>query len=96
MKSKLDKTWVGFLTGLLAPVIAMAIYYMINFRHLTLKEFYIELTSRDIIGHIISLCALPNLLLFFIFIWLSLYKGARGVIISTFLYAFVIVGIRYL
>lgn len=96
MKYKFDKVLVGFSGGIIVPLIAFLTYYLIEFRHLTFGEFYRNLTSRDIMGQIISLCAIPNLLLFFVFIWLSLYKGARGVIISTFLFAFVIVGIRYL
>ena len=39
---------------------------------------------------LISICVFPNLLAFFIFIWTNYLKSARGVLLATFIYAFII------
>jgi len=43
-----------------------------------------------VLPKIISLCLLPNLLLFFIFIWTNKLKAGKGVITSMFVYGLVI------
>lgn len=36
---------------------------------------------------ILSLCVVPNLLIFFTFIWTNRDKSARGVLLATIIYA---------
>jgi hypothetical protein len=88
--SKFDKIWLGAALGICAPVITLIIVYVYSFDGYSVKQFFHFLTTMHILTKLLSLCALSNLGVFFIFIWLNLMKGARGVLISTMLVALII------
>jgi len=90
----LDTTVIGLLSGIIVPIITFLIVYFIMSGSQTLNEYLQRLIDRNIQGHFISISVIPNLLIFFIFIWLYKMKAARGVLLSTFLWAFLILAIR--
>ena len=94
IKPNLDTTVFGMLSGIFLPIITFLIVYFILSGHQTLNEYLERLIDRNIQGHVISISVIPNLLIFFIFIWLNKMKTARGVLLSTFLWAFLILAIR--
>ena len=87
-----EKKFDTLLTGLIPALILPA---------LTLVGFWIVKTDRgfvDFLGYfqemkmlskVVSLTTIPNLLIFFIFIWAKRNFSARGVLFATFLLAFV-------
>ena len=91
---KLNKRSIGIILGLLFPVLSAIIIYKSKFFYLTPKEFFNQLVEMGIHLKIVSLAVVPNLLLFFIFIWLNYLKAARGVLLATFIYAFAVFGIK--
>jgi hypothetical protein len=86
-KPKYDSILLGTIIGLLAPVIVFLTYYLIVFKGMNFSAFYRYLSSGEIFLPVISLCNVPNLLIFFIFIWTKRDKSARGVLQATFIYA---------
>jgi len=93
-KPNLDTTVAGTLFGIIVPIIAFFIIYFVLSGSQTLNEYLQRLIDRNIQGHFISISVIPNLLIFFIFIWLNKIKAARGVLLSTFLWAFLILAIK--
>ena len=93
-KPNLDTTVTGILSGIFVPIITFIIVYFVLSDNQTLNDYLQRLIDREIQGHFISISVIPNLLVFFIFIWLYKMKAARGVLLSTFLWAFVILAIR--
>jgi hypothetical protein len=93
-KPKLDTTVTGLLCGIFVPIITFVIVYFVMSGNQTLNEYLQRLFDRNLQGHFISISVIPNLLVFFIFIWLYKMKAARGVLLSTFLWAFLILAIR--
>ena len=93
-KPNLDTTVTGTVFGIIVPIIAFLIVYFVLSGSQTLNEYLQRLIDRNIQGHFISISVIPNLLIFFIFIWLNKMKTARGVLLSTFLWAFLILAIR--
>ena len=87
---KLDNIWFGVVLGICAPIITLIIVYFSSFDDYTIKQFFHFLTTMHILTKLLSLCALSNLGVFFVFIWLNLMKGARGVLLSTMLVALII------
>ena len=86
------------ISGLIVPVIAILIFYYSSYAGksgITIPEFIEQLIALKIYTQLISLCVVPNLLLFFIFIWIKLLYSARGVILATFLYVFLIIVLKY-
>jgi len=53
-----NKTWLGILMGLLLPVIALTLYFLISYNHLTISRFINYLKMSDTFTPIISLCVL--------------------------------------
>lgn len=91
----LDKLWIGFFAGLLAPVLTFVFYYLINYRNMPVYRFINYLKLGDTYTSIITLCLLANLGVFYLFIWKNKYKGARGVLGATFIWAAVIMYLKF-
>jgi hypothetical protein len=88
--SVFDKLWIGLLLALICPVVTLYIVYLHSFDNYSIKEFFHFIITMKIMSKLFSLCVLPNLGLFFVFIWGNYLKGARGVLTGTFVVTFVI------
>ena len=88
MEKRFDHIVIGFVLGLLTPVVGLFFYYLFTYRYQTSFSGFIEYFSRlNIIVQSISLaCYASNLPLFFLFIWREHYKSARGVLFATVAY----------
>jgi len=90
-----DSQWLGFACGVLGPMVTFFFYYLISFRYMTFPRYINYLVTGNIYTPVISLCVITNLLVFFIFLWTNKNFGARGVLFSTFLYAFFIFYLKF-
>lgn len=80
---------VGFLVGLLAT--AMGFYFYVEFvLNGSFQESLTIINNKNLYGQILSIAAIPNLLVFFVFIKKKQDYRARGVLIATILVAFLI------
>jgi hypothetical protein len=70
--------WIGLTIGLLTPVIVYTIYYLLVYDS-GLKQMNV------------SLCVATNLVPFYVYQKKEKYNGLKGVLISTFIWAAVIV-----
>ena len=93
--SRYNDVRLGLATGLLVPLITVLIFYQVRFSHLDIREFLSTMISKEILSSILSLCVIPNLLAFFIFIWTNMLYLARGVLMATFVFALVVVAVKY-
>ncbi|MCX6296257.1 MAG: hypothetical protein NTX97_09350 [Bacteroidetes bacterium] len=73
-----DKTWIGLMLGIATPIIIYAIYYLLVY-------------DTGIKKMNVSLCIATNLIPFYFYQKLEKYKGLKGVLISTFIWAAVVV-----
>jgi hypothetical protein len=96
MKSRFNNIILGTVLGIIVPVITVFVAYRLRFSQYQLDEFFGILLQKKILSSLLSLCVIPNLLVFLIFIWLNYLHSARGVLLSTFIVGFVIVGIKFL
>jgi hypothetical protein len=92
--AKYDKLVFGLVPGLLLPMIAFIATWMI-ISDVTFGEYMRQFRQMDRLSSLISLSAIPNLLLFFVFIWLEKYRAARGVIFATLLLALIMVILKF-
>ena len=83
----LNKFLTGLIAGLLVPVITLVIVYFYTFHYYSVHEFVYFLKTMQVVSKLLSLCVIPNLLAFFIFIWLDYLNSARGVLAATFISA---------
>ncbi|MFH2143773.1 MAG: hypothetical protein ABIJ97_15220 [Bacteroidota bacterium] len=96
MKFSLNKFWIGAVIGILAPIATLLIVLRSNFKTLTIFEFLDHLERMDIYTKMLSMCVIPNLLFFFVFIWRNYLASAKGVVFATFLCAGIVILLTYL
>jgi hypothetical protein len=87
MKSRFNNLPLGLILGIIAPVITMVIVYYARFSNYVFNELIDFLLDTQIFTKIVSLCVIPNLVFFFIFIRLNYLYSARGVLLATILFA---------
>lgn len=90
----LNKFVIGFVLGLLAPIITFLITFFNVFNEYSWQEFFEFLIQFKVLTKLLSLCVLPNLGLFFLFLYPDFMKAARGVLTATFTSAFIIIIIQ--
>ena len=86
---------VGIVVGLLATGLGFYLYveFVLNG---SFQESLVIINDKNLYGQILSIAAIPNLLVFFIFIKKKQDYKARGVLIATFLVAFLILVSQFL
>jgi hypothetical protein len=93
--SRFNSLKLGFVLGLICPVIALTGFYFTRYSSVPIQEFISYALSMNVLSKLLSLCLLPNLLVFFVFIWQDFLFSARGVLIATFVVGFLIVVVKY-
>jgi hypothetical protein len=88
MNSRINNIKLGILLGIIAPALSMLVIYLFKFSEYNFQELINMLIARGIFTKIVSLCVIPNLAFFFLFLNRNYYYSARGVLISTILFAF--------
>ncbi len=86
MNKRFDKLPAGWLPGLILPVLSILVIWNIRYDG-SLKSFLVEFYRLGMLSKVLSLSALPNLLLFFSYIWLGYMRAARGVVLATIVVA---------
>ena len=92
MRSK--DLWKGVFVGLVAPVVAFAVYVLF-YRDQSIDYFLNKYVSISNLPSIISLSLLINLLIFFMNIHTNRDSQAKGVLMSTIIYGFLIVILKF-
>lgn len=95
-KSRFDSLQLGVIMGLVVPAVGFLVFYMSNFSKVTFSYFVEYATQIAAISKILSLSLLPNLLVFFLYIWKNYYLTARGILMSTFIWTFTIIIVKFI
>ncbi|MBN2348205.1 MAG: hypothetical protein JXJ22_05180 [Bacteroidales bacterium] len=90
ISDKLDNLGTGLILGGILPMFAFLIIYLVRFRFFEFSRFLFIITSTEVLPKLLSLCVVPNLAVFFIFIWTNKYYSARGVLFATIIFSFII------
>ncbi len=94
---KFNKIQHGLISGVVLPLIVVIMFYIIRYSQNTdFSKFLTILKTYDITEKIIALCVMPNLLLFFIFMWTDRNQAARGVIMATMIYTIIVLIMKYI
>lgn len=87
MKLKFDSSLLGFALGVIAPAVTFMLllrfYYPFDYFETFFKGYWLKLLAPKVM----SLSVIPNLALFFLFIYTHRYKSARGALGATILIA---------
>jgi hypothetical protein len=85
----------GLIPALVLPVLTMLGFWILKSDQ-GLMEFLRSFQQMRMLSKVVSLAAIPNLLLFFIFIWTNRNFSARGVIFATLLLAFFMLILKFI
>lgn len=85
----------GFVAGMIAPVVAFTVYSLLFISGTNPMSVIVRVTELNMLSAVIALCVFINLLVFFLFIWTNLDRSAKGVLGATFIYAFIIVYLKF-
>lgn len=96
MRSKFDRLSLGFILGIIVPILTLILVYLARFETYTFPSFLRTLVALHALSALLSLTVIPNLLVFFIFIWTNHLYTARGVLGATIIAALIIMLIKYL
>jgi len=85
----------GTFTGITVPVLFFILIYFVRVSDMTLMDFIREFYKIKALPKLISLCLLPDLIVFFAFMRKDFFKAGRGVILSLFIYTVVILVLKF-
>jgi len=85
---KKDNLKIGIAIGLVAPLLAMFVYYYWNFsRAMTLPEyFYLLRTNKPLLTGVSSISLIANAVFFTIYVNSHRDKTAKGIFVATLAY----------
>lgn len=97
MNCKCNKLIIGILLGIVVPIIMSVVLYTTLYKgDLAFMPFLSEMIRMGSIGKLLSVSALPNLILFFIAINKERLLAARGIVTATLLYAIVVIAFKFM
>lgn len=94
-KGRFDVMWLGVLLGLLAPVLIFLVAFLFKTDATNMTEFLDFLITFRIISKLLSLCVVPNLALFYIFLKLDYLYTTRGVLMATICWALLVAAVKF-
>jgi len=94
-KSTVNSIWFGLAVGLIVPVITLIVAYYQAYSYMTFNAFVNKFIHLKLFSAFISLCALPDMLVFFIFIWGNRLFGARGALTAIFILTLIVVIFKF-
>jgi|SRR6185312_5183801 len=81
---KFDSVWIGAAIGLLMPVVMYFAIYLIRYNGMHMWRYFRLIKSGDYGFPLSTICLLPDLCLFFIFLWLHRERTSRGILMAIF------------
>jgi hypothetical protein len=85
-----DRLLVGWVIGIVVPLVFFLVFYQMKYSEMRFMVYLRNVWEMKIFLKIISLCVFPNLGFFFLFYRKKYDMAARGVIMATFMYAFLV------
>jgi hypothetical protein len=94
MNRRLNSFWIGAAMGLILPLLVFLIFYLVMYAHVPLGEYLTYSAKMRALPKLLSLCAIPNLIIFYLFLNREYWFATRGVIGATLLYTFGVIAIK--
>jgi len=87
---------VGIISGLILPVIAGLIFYLVTAKGLTIAEYYRKTMTIGNLTQIVSVSVFTNIIIFLVFNRLDMLNASKGVLGITIAWALLVFGIKLL
>lgn len=90
-KTNINKIQTGFIPGMILPVIIFILLYFASGMKVSFGSYLQGMWHLQMLMKLLALCVTPNLVLFLYFFRKKHDLAARGVLMATFVYAFIVV-----
>ncbi len=95
-KSVVNNLPLGLILGIIIPLLTLIFINAEADRELSFVQFLTRLQESSSLSALFSLCAIPNLALFFLFMWKNNYKTVKGVMMATVLMVILVYGLKFM
>ena len=82
-----NKFWIGLALGIVLPLAVFFLIYLISYSKTSFEFFVKYALMTQSLPKIVSLCVIPNLAVFYLFLNKEYWYTTRGVIAATLLCA---------
>lgn len=89
-KNRFDRILLGWLLGTIVPLVIFLIIYEVKYSEIEFSVYLRNLWNMKLFLKILSLCVFPNLGFFMLFYRMKYDMAARGIIMATFMYTFIV------
>jgi len=90
-----DRLYIGLLSGLVLPMIAFYLYFIIRHGNNVEFDYYLSMLHKyGLLFKVMSLCVLVDLPLFYAFIQFKHWRTSRGIVMACFIYALSVAGYK--
>lgn len=93
-RRRFDTVWPGLILGVILPLFTLLVIWKIRYEG-GFADFLSTFQHMGMLSKVLSLSVIPNLLLFFLFIWTNRTFSARGVIFATLVVALVMLALKF-
>jgi len=84
----------GIVSGILIPVVAFFIFFLVARRGLSLDLFIGRMIETDKVTEVMSISVFANIFIFLLFNRLDMLRASKGVVGITLAWAFLVFGIK--
>lgn len=92
---KIDQTLIGFILGLILPMLMFFVYREIKFDYLSWNEYVASARDYAVLPSFIKVCVFINLPFFFLFNLIKKFNLCKGIFIASILYIAAMLLIKY-
>lgn len=89
-RNRFDRLPIGWIIGTFLPLIIFFITFQVKYNEMEFPVFVRSMWEMRVLLKLLSICVFPNLGFFMLFYRLKYDMAARGVIMATFMYAFIV------
>lgn len=89
-RNRYDRILTGWVIGTILPLIILLITYQVKYSEMEFMVFIQYMWRMKIFIKLLSVCVFPNLGFFLLFYRMKYDMAARGIILATFMYAFLV------
>ena len=90
-----NKLWTGLLTGTVLPLAVFFLVYLFVYSNMPWGHFLKYALTTGTLPKMLSLCAIPNLALFYFFLNKEYWRATRGVIAAMLLCTLAVIVIKF-
>ncbi len=96
MSRRWNKFWIGLSLGIVLPLVVFLVFYLIGYSETPFSKYLQYSFKMRALPKIFSLCVIPNLLVFYLFLNKEYWYATRGVIAATLLCTLGVLAVKFL